>query len=470
MIFALLLLVGGSIVCLTDWRRGVYVVVLAGFLQDPIRKLVDGEPVAFTLIAPALFGVCFISAMLAGEDLGFKELNRFSPVLYLPAVLFIGWVSLSVLMAYVNTHSFLLAGIGAMAYLAPIPGLMLGYRFAKNPQDVLQLLSFYIAVAVVFGVSLYLEAGGVTWRTLGCVGEGFVFYPESGGITILRSGLYRSPEVAGWHSASAICFLVIIGLARKPDFKFYLATAIVVGVILPALVLTGRRKFLVEIAMFMGFAAALVTYFKSGSSRLASVFIAGGIISAGFFFYITSSELPGQWNEYIDRSATASSDSGERFKHMTVDMFEYVIAQNGFFGSGAGTGSQGAQHFGGGAVLVGAAAEGGLGKVLAELGVPGLILLAWIMTAAVRYIWKAADKVRGDENVAALSYGVLAFLMANAIVFTTAHQIFGDVNILTILGLLLGVLLRGPYFLRIQRTVAPKLKRRIGRRFAERVA
>lgn len=155
---------------------------------------------------------------------------------------------------------------------------------------------------------------------------------------------------------------------------------------------------------------------------------------------------------------------------MTVDMFEYVIAQNGFFGSGAGTGSQGAQHFGGGAVLVGAAAEGGLGKVLAELGVPGLILLAWIMTAAVRYIWKAADKVRGDENVAALSYGVLAFLMANAIVFTTAHQIFGDVNILTILGLLLGVLLRGPYFLRSHTTVAPKLKRRIGRRFAERTA
>ena len=154
---------------------------------------------------------------------------------------------------------------------------------------------------------------------------------------------------------------------------------------------------------------------------------------------------------------------------MTIDMFEYVIAQNGFFGSGAGTGSQGAQHFGGGAVLVGAAAEGGLGKVLAELGVPGLLLLVWILAAVGAYVWKAAARIRGDENVAALSYGILAFLAANGIVFTTAHQIFGDVNILIILGLLLGILLRSPYFLRAPVPVAPPpVKRRIGRRFAHR--
>jgi len=456
-------------VCLYDWRRGVYVVILAGFLQDPIRKLVEGQPVAFTLIAPALFGVCFLSAILAGEDLGFQEMNRFSPVLYVPSALFIGWVGVSVLMAYSNTHSLLLAGIGAMAYLAPVPGLMLGYRFARGPEDALDLLAFYIAIATVFAGSLYLEAAGAAWKILGSVGEGFIFYPESGGVSVLRSGLFRSPELAGWHAASAICFLVMIGLARKPDWVFFAASFVVTAVILPALVLTGRRKFLVEIAMFMGFAAALVTYFRSGSSRLGAVFVVAAVIAAGFYFYITSSELPGEWSVYIARSATASSDSGDRFKQMTVDMFQYVIAQNGILGAGAGTGSQGAQHFGGGVVLVGAAAEGGLGKVLAELGMPGIILLMWIMAAAAGYILKAAKRIRSDEDVAALSYGIMAFLAANAIVFTTAHQIFGDVTILITLGLLLGILLRSPYFLKAPAEApAPRVKRRIGRRFAGR--
>lgn len=471
MIFALILLIGGSLVCLSDWRRGIYVVALAGFLQDPIRKMIPGEPVAFTMIAPVLFGICVLSAILAGEELNLRDLSRFSPVLFLPAVLFVGWVGLSVGTAFLHTSNLILAGIGAMAYLAPIPGLMLGYRFAKAPGDVLNLMMFYVVVAAFFAISLFLETSGVLWATLGSVGEDFVFFPQSGGMAVLRSGFFRSPEVAGWHIAAAICFLVIVGIARRQDWLFFAFAIVVVALVLPSLVLTGRRKFLVEISMFMAFAAALVTYFRSGAGRLAMVFAIAAVISAVVFYYVSSNELPGEWAAYMDRSASTPSDSGGRLTHMTVDMFQYVIRQNGFFGSGAGTGSQGAQHFGGGAVLVGAAAEGGLGKVLAELGVPGLLLLAWILAAAGVYIWKEARTVRNEENVAALTYGVFAFLAANAIVFTTAHQIFGDVNILILLGLLLGMLFRAPYLLSPQTAeILPPKKRRIGRRFASREA
>jgi len=470
MIFAIILFVGGSLVALTNWRRGIYAVVLAGFLQDPIRKLVPDEPVYLSLIAAALFGVCFLSAVLSGEKMGFKDLHRFNPALYLPSTLFMVWVGIAVLNAFANTHSLVLAGIGAMAYLAPVPGLMLGYRFARNPDEVLKLLIFYMAVAVVFGVSLYLEAVGFDWQILGSVGEGFVFYPESGGVTVLRSGLFRSPELAGWHCATAVCFLVILGLARPLDWKFFGMVGLIAAVIVPALVLTGRRKFIMEIVMFLGFAFALITYFKSGSRRLATVYTIAALISAAFFFYITSSELPGEWAVYVDRSSTAAADSKERFLLMTGGMLFYVIQQNGFFGLGAGTGSQGAQHFGGGAVLVGASAEGGLGKVLAELGVPGLILLAWTLIAAGRYIYAVARHIKPDQSVAPLAYGIIAFLAANIVVFTTAHQIFGDVNILLILGLLLGFLMRSPYFLQqsVERVPLPK-KRRLGRRFDDRV-
>ncbi len=471
MIFALILFLGGSLVALTNWRRGIYAVVLAGFLQDPIRKLVPGEPVYLSLVAAALFGVCFLSAVLSGEELGFKDLNRFHPALYLPSVLFVGWVGIAILNAYVHTHSFVLAGIGALAYLAPIPGLMLGYRFARNPDEVLRLLLFYMVIAAVFGFSLYLETADFDWQVLGSVGEGFVFYPESGGVTVLRSGLFRSPELAGWHCASAVCFLVILGLSGKLDWKFFGMVVLIAAVILPALVLTGRRKFVVEIVMFLAFTFALITYFRSGSRRLAAVYTVAAIVAAGFYFYITSSELPGEWSVYVQRSSTAAGDSKERFLLMTGGMLLYVIDRNGFFGLGAGTGSQGAQHFGGGSVLVGSAAEGGLGKVLAELGVPGLLLLVWVLFAVGRYVYAAARHIKPDESVAPLAYGIIAFLAANVVVFTTAHQIFGDVNILLTLGLLLGILLRSPYLLRQQPVIERRTpKRRVGRRFVEREA
>ena len=475
MIYAILLFVVGSLVCLNDWRRGIYMVVLAGFMQDPIRKMTPGEPVMLSLIAPALFGVCFISALLAEEELSFEELNKFNPVLYLPAILFVGWICISTATTLATTHSLVLAGIGAMAYLAPIPGLMLGYRFAREPDELLNLLLFYVVVAAVFSSSIYLEMAGVDSPILKSVGEGFVFYPESGGITVLHCGLFRSPEVAGWHCASAVCFLVVVGLSRKPRISFLIFALVAAGVILPALILTGRRKFLVEIATFLCMSGALLTYFKTSMKRLSLVFVVAAVLGAGFFFYITSSELPGEWVVYLQRSSTAEADSKDRFMHMTVDMFEYVIAQNGFFGSGAGTGSQGAQHFGGGSVLVGCAAEGGLGKVLAELGIPGIFFLLWMFGALFAYIWTVTKRVQEHENAAPLCYTLVSFLGANAIVFTTAHQIFGDVFILTILGLLLGVLLRCPYFLDVQSEpeegeFIPPVRRRIGRRFAERTS
>jgi hypothetical protein len=124
---------------------------------------------------------------------------------------------------------------------------------------------------------------------------------------------------------------------------------------------------------------------------------------------------------------------------MTVDTLPYVIEQNGFLGSGAGSGSQGAQYFGGGSDRVGLAAEGGLGKVLAELGVPGLLIVLWLVFKILAYTWQTLTIVaRGDTHIARLTMGLASFLAANSIVFITAHQAFGDLFVLLILGFILG--------------------------------
>src|SRR5690606_11640351 len=36
----------GVLFCLFDWRRGLLLCIAVGFLQDPLRKIVPGQPVA----------------------------------------------------------------------------------------------------------------------------------------------------------------------------------------------------------------------------------------------------------------------------------------------------------------------------------------------------------------------------------------------------------------------------------------
>jgi len=473
---ALLFFVIGSAIALYNWRWGIYAVVVAGFLQDPLRKIIPGEPVLMTVYAAALFGVCFISAMISAEDLSFDDITKWNPVLYLPSLLLVGWVCVMATKTLLTTGSPILAGIGATAYLAPIPGLLLGYHFARTRTDIVRLVCVYLVMSTLFCLSLYMEKASISSPLLGSVGEGFVFYPESGGISILYAGFFRSPEIAGWHAATGICLILLLGLGRKPTVTYVVIAAVLIAIFLPALIITGRRKFLAAIVMFIAFSGFLTGYYRFGLHRFAYALIALAIAAGGFYYYITASELPGDWLAYFERSATTSSDAADRFRHMTVDMFQWVIQKNGFFGAGAGTGSQGAQHFGGGSVLVGAAAEGGLGKVLAELGVPGLLLLVWVGLAMIFYVKSVCAGIQSSERIAPLVYCFVAFLGANTIVFTTAHQIFGDVFILLLLGLMIGFIMRSPYLTDSHQ--APPLgtptleapRRRVGRRFANRRA
>ena len=163
--------------------------------------------------------------------------------------------------------------------------------------------------------------------------------------------------------------------------------------------------------------------------------------------YLFRDEVVTGFQPYFQREASVRQEAPERFYNMTIGSFRWVIAQNGILGSGAGTGSQGAQHFGGGSDIVGGAAEGGLGKILAELGLPGLGLFLWMGTALFRYFWRLMASFKRDEPIRArLFYGVISFLLANAAVFVTAHQVFGDPFVLVIIGWLLGFVLAIPGF------------------------
>ena len=94
---------------------------------------------------------------------------------------------------------------------------------------------------------------------------------------------------------------------------------------------------------------------------------------------------------------------------------------------------------GGGEEIIGLAAEGGLGKILAELGVPGFLAIIWLGICFAIYVWKTLGELpRGNEPRAQLTLGLAAFIAVNAVVFASAHQVFGDIFVLLMIGACLG--------------------------------
>jgi hypothetical protein len=114
----------------------------------------------------------------------------------------------------------------------------------------------------------------------------------------------------------------------------------------------------------------------------------------------------------------------------------------GLFGAGLGTGTQGAQHFG--AVDTGAA-EGRLGKITVELGIPGLFVMGWLAILLLRHLWRIMRAAsRHSRRLARLSFGLCSFLVANVAAFSVATQAYGDFFILLILSWTLAFFLAVP--------------------------
>jgi hypothetical protein len=116
----------------------------------------------------------------------------------------------------------------------------------------------------------------------------------------------------------------------------------------------------------------------------------------------------------------------------------------GLFGAGLGAGTQGTQHFGGGGALAGAA-EGGLGKITLELGVPGLFVIGWIAIWIFRYLWQIMRFAsRHSQRMGRISFGLVSFLVANAAGFSVATQAYGDLFVLLTLSWITSFLLAIP--------------------------
>lgn len=432
---ALALALAGAFLCMKNWRFGVPIALLGGLLADPVRKIVPGEPVALVLTPLVLLGLSFLASVMTEGPVrvwAVSLLRELRPALLMA----LAWLLCSAALSLVRYQNPIMTAIGLLSYTAPLPALLLAYRFGLNPARVRHALLVYLTACTTMQLGGYFAFLGFEWPLLRQVGEGMVI--SSQGLTLeAYTGFFRTPEIAAWHAATAICLVIVLVTAnwvRLPS----VALGLLVLYLLIAGMITGRRKMLAEVALFLAVYSWLLMRRGGGVGRLLTVIVlTTGIV--GFALVAWTAATP-QLHPYLIRGFTVFGDAPTRISDLGISAIVDSVRRFGFLGAGLGVASQGAQHFGSDAVPTYGVAEGGVGKITTELGVPGLLIAVWVGLLCVRYAKRMILRLESaPPQVRRFAYGVIALLIANISTYLVAAQVFGDPFVLLLLGLMVGI-------------------------------
>lgn len=430
-------------ICLIDWRIGLYLVPVVGILQETLRKVVPGEPVAVVLLVGGVFAATLGGMALRHRGLGVAEMLGSFRNLKLPLALAVGWLVLQHLMTLVRFQNLALLGIGVISYFVPLLAVLVGFRFSRSApgslRPVRSYLLLYAALVSAAASGILLDFSGVSSPLFRQVGPGIVLYGAEG---VVKSycGFFRSSEIAGWHIGAAICLLLV--LATAPGRRsFKIGVAALVPLLLAAAVLTGRRKVLMVVALFLClFTFLMLARRMNRRSVYPLLLLAAGVAVAlhfGEFFDLSSPQE--KMATYLRRGGTVFTDAPERFRLLGLQSIWWAVADFGVFGVGAGVLGQGGQYFGGGSEVFGGSAEGGLGRITGELGLPGLLLFGWVALVAARQSQRLMrEALAAGPERHCLTVGLVALIGANLPSFIVASQAFGDPFVVLSLGLFAG--------------------------------
>jgi hypothetical protein len=302
---------------------------------------------------------------------------------------------------------------------------------------------------------VYLQYAGFQWTGLGEVGEG-VAISGAGAYYLGNSGTFRAAEIAAWHAATVGCFSFMLFWGRRFSPTRAVLALVFIAFLLGIGALTGRRKMVIEIAIFLSTYFFLIGWFKRGNARFALLSAVLGVFTYAMAVGVMQPDSgesawaserltindSDSFSKYSERAKSVFEDLPRRIQETGLAPISWAVDGYGWLGGGLGVGSQGAQHFG---VESSGAAEGGLGKLTVELGVPGLLVAFWLAFSFLRYTWRVLDRLsRMSPQHASLGYGLVAFMFANLAAFSVATQAYGDLYILLTIGWAFGFLVSLP--------------------------
>jgi len=432
-----------------DWRSGLLLTVVIGFAQDPLRKLTPGQPAFYVgLVLIAFVGSAFVLYQKRGGRLDLPLMFATNPNLT-------NWLSPLVLLLLFQSFNGLqrwgmpvrvLIGLGF--YLAPLVGLWVGFQLGRDQRLLRRLLLLYLAGAGLFAFTAFLDYRGINSPLFDAIGGGQLIHFRYGFYTKGATGLWRSTDLAAIHLTIAACLAVIFafsGSTGVPRIRWL----VLAGSLAVISLFTGRRKAIVQFVVFIGLFLLLVNRYGSSSNRrqlLGGVVVAAGL--ASLVFVLEPSEfLGGDFGEYVDRAGSAPRDLLDRFNALGLNAFQRGLEISEGIGLGVGTLAQtGAANIGQVQIASGTyVSESGIGKLVAELGVPGLIVLLGLFWGLTQTLLRNLSLLRLlPPQTAVFEIGLLAFALSNLPFFSSAAGVYGDPFVLILCGISFGSVLAVP--------------------------
>jgi len=181
----LVLMFGSLALVLLDgnWRAGLLITVVIGFLQDPIRKITPNQPSTF--VGLVLLAFALTTLVIYEKKQGRIDLR--SMFWTVPEIL--EWIPIFfVVIAAQAMNSFLrfgdiqLMALGFAFYMAPAVAIWAGYEVGCSPKALQKVIITYLALCSLFAISAWLDFRGLD----------SIFFQEVGeGIQITFEGFFR---------------------------------------------------------------------------------------------------------------------------------------------------------------------------------------------------------------------------------------------------------------------------------------
>jgi hypothetical protein len=435
-----------SLIALQNWRFGLLLCVVAGMMQDPIRKVTPGTPAYLVLAFVPIYACMFIA--LLNERPVLQNFFRDYPQSLTVAQLFF----LSLAISSIQTLSYGLQAVssilvGLTFYVGWIPAFFVGFYFLRASYKELErpLILFGVLTTVML-IGVPLEYLGVKFSDpwLGMVAttiEWRRWYDQTHWIAMM-SGFYRAPEIMAWHAATLVIISIYL-LVRRPTFAAYWVVQAAWG--LACVFLGGRRKMFFIIVIFGGLLLLLSESRRRGGVLFYLLFVAAIVFFASILFVDT---------RYLATAESGLTAADKRITGNAVTGPLWLFGIVGPFGFGVGTKSQGTQHVAMAMDKI-PLIEGGFEKVLVELGIVGTIVLLLFGASMVRLVTLAFRRVWAAQMDSTPLAALAAFLLANSMAYLVAFQVYGDPLIGFFLGFALGLVLSAARLVGEQEAAAP---------------
>jgi hypothetical protein len=412
-----------TIVALTDWQRGLLLVLVVGVLQDPVRKLTPGAPIALTFAVLAVVAAMMFSSHVR-VFLNLRDFTtRFGDVSRTMLLV----LAMLVIAALNGIATF---GIGAWKapmlsfalYTMPVAAILFGYTWLQREEMAYRFMSFYAIVTSVALVGSVLEYLRIDFPGLGLVASYGDYIRHLPGLQIrMVSGFYRAPDIMGWHAAmlASISMAMAVRAGLTSRVWPWLAA---MGWGFFNCMISGRRK-----AIYFVLAFGIVFVWRYFRRLHLSQFVAM-VVAGGIMLLIVRNLSSNEKTSVYTRGAVTTRE--EVFSRLEGGLFA-TVDQVGIMGAGLGSATQGVRYMLGTENDIGWQ-EGGLGKLAVEIGIPGLLAVAFLMLATIRLflLLTRIGDVPGSSQL--LRVTLFAITIANAVNFMAAAQAYTD----PVLGLL----------------------------------